>query len=85
VSLDYLTALFITEDYIVLNDWMIVNSKGCGTKQAWPNVRNYSGVSLEGLRKTTTNLRVRSVIAESSSHFHVLIEHKDVWESGGKF
>jgi hypothetical protein len=80
---------------------MIVNSKGCGTKQAWPNVRNYSGISLEGLRRTTKNLeiisvlprfkpgisqmQVRSVIAESSSHFHVLIEHKDVWESGGKF
>jgi hypothetical protein len=32
-------------------DW-----KGCGRKQSWPNWRQYHGVCLEGLRKTTTNL-----------------------------
>jgi hypothetical protein len=71
---------------------MIVNSRGCETKQALPNVKNYSGVSMEGLRKTTKNLRVisilprfkpgtsqiqvKSTVAEPLSHFHVLIEQR---------
>jgi hypothetical protein len=31
----------------------MMNWKGCGRKRSWPNLRYYTGICLEGLRKTT--------------------------------
>jgi hypothetical protein len=33
-----------------------MNWKGCGRKRSWPNLRYYSGICQERLRKTTKNL-----------------------------
>jgi hypothetical protein len=32
---------------------MIMNGKGFGRKQSWPNLRYYASICLEGVRKTT--------------------------------
>jgi hypothetical protein len=37
-----------------LDEWMM-NWKGCGRKQPWPNLRYYASICMEGLRKTTNN------------------------------
>jgi hypothetical protein len=31
----------------------MMNWKGCGRKQLWPNLRHYPNICLQGLRKTT--------------------------------
>jgi hypothetical protein len=33
-----------------------MNNKGCGKKWPWPNFKEYLGVRLEGLMKTTKHL-----------------------------
>jgi hypothetical protein len=33
-----------------------MNRKGCGRKRPWPNVRHYTGILLERLRKATNKL-----------------------------
>jgi hypothetical protein len=43
----------------------MINWKGCGRKQPWPNLRYYPGIALEGQRKTTkTSVRIASLWAE---------------------
>jgi hypothetical protein len=34
----------------------MMNWKACGKTQSWPNLRQYPGICLEGLRKTMKNL-----------------------------
>lgn len=34
------------------NEYCITKEKGSGRKQVWPNLKYYSGICLEGLRKT---------------------------------
>jgi hypothetical protein len=51
--------------YIALNKRMIsMNSKGLGRKRPWPNSKNYPGICLEGLRKTTNKLSVAGLLSE---------------------
>jgi hypothetical protein len=49
--------------YIASNDW-IINWKGYGRKRSWRNLRHYPGICLEGLRKTTKNLRIAGLQAK---------------------
>jgi hypothetical protein len=35
-----------------------MNWKGCERKWSWPNLRHYTGIYLEGLRKTIKNCQV---------------------------
>jgi hypothetical protein len=43
----------------------MINEKECGRKQSWLNLRYYSGICLEGLRKTTkTSVRIAGLHAE---------------------
>jgi hypothetical protein len=44
-----------SSDYIASND-RIMNWKVYGRKRSWPNLRYYSGICLEELRKTTNTL-----------------------------
>jgi hypothetical protein len=39
----------------------IINWRGCGRKRSWPNLRAYSDICLEGLRKTTKCLSQNSL------------------------
>jgi hypothetical protein len=34
--------------YVVLNDWLIMNWRGCGRKRSWPDLRNCSSICSEG-------------------------------------
>jgi hypothetical protein len=38
----------------------LINLKGYGRKQSWPNSRHYPGICVEGLRKATKNLSQNS-------------------------
>jgi hypothetical protein len=38
----------------------MMNWKGCGRRQSWPNLRYYPGSCLEGLRKTAKTLSQNS-------------------------
>jgi hypothetical protein len=42
----------------------MMNWKGCGRKQSWPNLRYYPNIFLEGLGKPTKNLRIAILQAE---------------------
>jgi hypothetical protein len=42
----------------------MMNWEGCGRKQSWPNLRYYPNIFLEGLGKTTENLRIAILHAE---------------------
>jgi hypothetical protein len=57
----YLTTLSISQTVqrlmIGWGWYWIMNWKGCGRKQSWPNLRYYPSICLEGLRKTTKYLR----------------------------
>jgi hypothetical protein len=44
-----------------------MNWKRCGRKWSWPNLRYYPDICLEGLRKTTRNLRIAGLQAEIST------------------
>jgi hypothetical protein len=41
-----------------------MNSKGLGRKRPWPNSKNYPGICLEGLRKTTNKQPSRSPVRD---------------------
>jgi hypothetical protein len=41
-----------------------MNGKGYGRKRSGPNLRNYPGICLEGLRKISTNLKIAGLLAE---------------------
>jgi hypothetical protein len=39
--------------YLTSNDWIIMNSNGCGRKRSWLNLRKCSGICVKGPSKTT--------------------------------
>jgi hypothetical protein len=59
----YISLWFINDavsilDYIPSNDAIILmNWKEYGRRRSWPKLRQYRGIYLEGLRKTTKNIR----------------------------
>jgi hypothetical protein len=44
----------------MIRQLMIMNWKGYGRKQSWPNLRYYPQISLKGQRKTTNSLGIAS-------------------------
>jgi hypothetical protein len=42
---------------------MIMNGKGFGRKQSWPNLRYYASICLEGVRKTTKKTKSAKPVA----------------------
>jgi hypothetical protein len=53
----YLTTLSVVHT-ILRRITRIMNWKGYGRKRSWPNLRCYSSIRLEGLRKTRTSVRI---------------------------
>jgi hypothetical protein len=41
-----------------------MNWKGCGRKGSWHSLRYYTGIFLEGLRKTIKSIRIAGLWAE---------------------
>jgi hypothetical protein len=65
----YLTAFSVTQTISYRIEWnddiITMNSRGCGRKRSFPNLRFYPGICLEGLRKTTkASVRIAGLRAE---------------------
>jgi hypothetical protein len=43
---------------------MIINWKGYGRRESWPNLRYYPGILLEGLRRTMKTIKITGLWVE---------------------
>lgn len=79
-------------DYISLTDRMTANDwKWCGKKWSWPNLKNYPGIFLEGMRTMKTSVRIAGVLVKirigcfpNTNQKHFCLSHLH-WDYRKKF